>query len=136
MRSKWEHKIARELSKRGVKFKYEEWTYEYLAAPDPRSRFRCRECDSTDVSRVAQYTPDFFINGEDCIIEAKGRFTAADRRKMLQVKEQWPDLNIKMLFMTDNKIHKKSETRYSGWCEKHGLDYHVGLDFPEDWYNA
>ena len=34
------------------------------------------------------YTPDFVINSNGIIVETKGRFTPADRRKHLKIKEQ------------------------------------------------
>jgi len=69
------------------------------------------------------------------IIETKGRFTAADRRKMDAIKEHHPDLDIKMLFMRNNKIHKRSETYYSDWCVAHGYDW--AIKHPkEEWLNA
>jgi hypothetical protein len=70
--------------------------------------------------------------GNGVIIETKGRFTAADRRKMLAIKESHPDLDIKMLFMRDNKIHKRSLTTYSMWCDANGYDYSVG-ELKEEW---
>lgn len=56
---------------------------------------------------------------------------------MALVVEQNPDLDIRMLFMRDNKIAKNSKTRYSDWCKKRGIVYAVSElgEIPEDWVN-
>jgi hypothetical protein len=123
-RSKFEDRIAKDLKNAGIKFTYETWSYEY-EEPLRKNLARCASCGSTDLLRTGWYTPDFFLeNGT--IIETKGRFTAADRRKMVAVREAHPDLDIKMLFMRDNKIHKNSKTYYTDWCMANGYDYSVG----------
>lgn len=133
MRSKFEQRIAKELDDAGVEYTYEEYSYEY-DEPLRKNRSFCGQCGSTDLSRTGWYTPDFFLHSGTLIIETKGRFTAADRRKMLAVKESHPDLNIKMLFMRDNKIHKRSTTTYTQWCADNGYDCAVG-HVPEEWIN-
>lgn len=78
-----------------------------------------------------RYTPDFVLpNG--IIIECKGRFKAADRTKHLLIQEQWPELDIRFVFMQDNKLSTTSTTRYSDWCMKHGFEYAIG-NIPEGW---
>lgn len=130
--SKFEAKVALHLEGKGVAFKYEQYSYEY-DEPLRKNRARCAECDSTSLLRTGWYTPDFFLeNG--VIIESKGRFTAADRRKMVAIQEHHPHLDIKMLFMRDNKIHRRSQTKYSDWCEAHGYDYAIGTP-KEEWLN-
>ncbi len=65
-------------------------------------------------------------------METKGRFTAADRRKMLSVISNNPDDRFVMLFMRDNKIHKRSNTMYSDWCEQNDVEWAVG-EPKEEW---
>lgn len=80
-----------------------------------------------------RYTPDFVLpNG--VIIEAKGRFTGADRVKHLTLKKQKPDLDIRFVFQYDNKLSKNSKIRYSTWCEKNGFLYAI-REVPEEWVN-
>jgi hypothetical protein len=129
-RSKLEDRIAKELDDRGIKFTYEQWSYQY-EEPLRKNMASCGRCGSKDLVRSGWYTPDFFL-GNGCIIETKGRFTASDRRKMLAIKEGHPDLDIKMLFQRDNKIHKNSNTYYSDWCKANGYDYSIGK-LKEDW---
>jgi len=130
-RSKFEDTIAQELDNAGIKYTYETYSYEYDESLR-KNLARCADCGSTNLLRTGWYTPDFFLSN-GVVIETKGRFTAADRRKMVAVRESHPDLDIKMLFMRDNKIHKNSQTKYSDWCVQHQFDYHVGKEVPERW---
>lgn len=70
------------------------------------------------------YLPDFVDAANKQIVESKGRFTAADRQKMLAVKKQNPDWTITILFQQPNRtISKTSKTTYSGWCDKVGINW-------------
>ena len=129
MRSKFEKRVAKELDDAGVDYGYEEYSYEY-EEPLRKNRAKCGECGSTTLVRTGWYTPDFFLaNGT--IIECKGRWTAADRRKMLAIEEAH-GLGIKMLFMRDNRIHKNSSTFYSDWCMENNMDFAIGSP-DEEW---
>ena len=123
-RSKFEVRISKELEDAGIKYKYEAYSYQYDEALR-KNLARCLDCSSKNLVRTGWYTPDFFLES-GVIIETKGRFTAADRRKMLAIQEAHPDLDIKMLFMRDNKIHKNSATHYSDWCMQHNYDFAIG----------
>jgi len=131
MRSKFEVQIAKELDDAGIKYEYEAIQLEYQE-PLRKNLAQCGECGSTDLVRTGWYTPDFLLSS-GIIIETKGRFTAADRRKMLAVIEAHPKERIVMLFMRDNKIHKNSNTYYSDWCMKHDIEYAIGHPTKE-WY--
>lgn len=129
MRSKFEKKIAKELHEAGVDYEYEELQLEY-EEPLRRHHATCGKCGSSDLRRIGWYTPDFQLaNG--IIIETKGRFTAADRRKMLAVKDAHPQYRIVILFMRDNKIHKRSNTKYSDWCMQNDFEYAIGHPHKE-----
>jgi hypothetical protein len=130
-RSKFEGRVGKELEDAGVKFEYEVYSYEY-EEPLRKNMARCAECNSTLLVRVGWYTPDFFLDN-GVIIEAKGRWTAADRRKMLAI-EKAHGLGIKMLFMRDNRIHKNSSTFYSDWCMQNNMDFAIG-QVPKEWYS-
>lgn len=77
--------------------------------------------------KVQRYLPDFIISkGRKTIyFESKGRFTAADRKKLLLVKESHPKLDLRLLFQADNWLTKKHKSRYSDWARKHGFAFHV-----------
>ena len=129
MRSKFEKRIAKELKDAGVKYEYEAIQLEY-EEPLRRNNATCGECGSKDLRRTGWYTPDFLL-ATGIILETKGRFTAADRRKMLAVTTQHPDERIVMLFMRDNKIHKSSSTHYSDWCMENNIEYAIGHPLEE-----
>ena len=118
-RSGLEDKISEQLKSTGKVWSYESEKLKY-----------------TIPERVATYTPDFIItkkNGEKMYIETKGRFTAADRKKMKLVKENNPSLDIRILFQTpNNKITKASKTTYADWANKHGYVW-ASKEIPEDW---
>lgn len=68
------------------------------------------------------YLPDFIDVPGKRIVEAKGLFDAADRRKMLAVKRAHPDFAIEIWFTNPEKtISKASKTTYRAWCDKHGF---------------
>jgi hypothetical protein len=84
------------------------------------------------ITKYKKYTPDFiFPNGLH--LEAKGRFTAESRDKMLAVKEAHPHINLRILFQRDQPIRKGSKTLYSMWAVKNGFPYAIGEKIPEDW---
>lgn len=117
LRSGLEKKVATYLDQKKVKYEYETKVIKYTV---PESLHR--------------YTPDFILpNG--IIIECKGRFTPADRKKMSLVIEQNPELDIRMLFMMDNTLSKSSKTTYSMWCEKRGIKWAVSKTgvVPKEW---
>lgn len=100
-RSTFEASIAKDLKEKGEIVLYETTELCYTV---PQS--------------AHTYTPDFLLkNG--IIIEAKGRLTMYDRKKMVRVVESNPELDIRFVFQrADNKIKRGSPTTYGGWCEK------------------
>lgn len=129
MRSKFEKQIAKELHEKGIAYEYEIMQLEYQE-PIRKNLASCGDCGSTNLLRTGWYTPDFILPS-GLIIETKGRFTAADRRKMLAVKFAHPELRIVMLFMRDNKIHRNSNTYYSDWCMANDYEYAIGSPHKE-----
>jgi|TARA_R100000654_G_scaffold15429_1_gene32813 hypothetical protein len=78
------------------------------------------------------YKPDFILDN-GIIIEAKGHFTAAHRRKHIEVKKQHPNLDIRFVFgNSKNKLYKGSNTTYAQWCVEQGFLYHDRI-IPEAW---
>ena len=83
------------------------------------------------------YTPDFPIK-KSFIIESKGSFNSADRKKHRLIKTQHPHYDIRFIFSNSKtKIGKKSLTTYAKWCELFGFKYHcvqsTKLPFPQEW---
>ena len=93
------------------------------------------EYKSKKISYVIQhhYTPDFILPNHT-VLECKGYWDAADRRKIKKVKEDNPDLDLRMVFQSPyNTISKKSKTTYAQWCERHGIPWTHFHDIPLDW---
>ena len=113
-RSGLEDRISKQLKALSVPVKYEEMKIEY------------------HINETRKYTPDFELpNG--IIIESKGRFVVADRKKHLLIKKQHPHLDIRFVFSNSKaKINKGSKTTYGMWCDKHGFLYADKL-IPEEW---
>lgn len=126
-RSGFEHRIAQQLEEEGVDFGYEEESFEVLIPASRSYRCSCGE----QPYRVAWYTPDFFLPS-GIIIECKGRFDPADRKKILSFKECHPDVDLRMVFEFDNKLTRRSKTRYSEWCRKNGIEYAI-KEVPKEW---
>lgn len=124
MRSGFEYKVAQALEEAGIEFEYEAKSYE-LWLPVHRG-YQCEDCGAGagSIRKLSWYTPDFFTDG--FVIEAKGKFTALDRKKALAVREHHPKLRMLYVFMRDNKLSKLSKTRYSEWCSARDLTWAVG----------
>lgn len=81
------------------------------------------------------YHPDFTL-GNGLILEAKGHLDQDDRRKMLAVKEQHPEKDIRFIFQNPNgPILKGSKTTYAAWCTKKGFPYCSYRAIPKSWLN-
>ena len=79
------------------------------------------------------YHPDFILPNH-VHLEAKGYWSAPDRRKIAAVKKDNPDLDLRMVFQAPyNKISKGSKTTYAIWCEKHDIPWTSFQDIPLDW---
>ena len=79
------------------------------------------------------YHPDFILPNH-VHLEAKGYWSAHDRRKIAAVKKDNPDLDLRMVFQAPyNKISKGSKTTYAIWCEKHDIPWTSFQDIPLDW---
>ena len=107
-RSTFEYNFSKHLDRKVSFYGYETIALEY-----------------TPPIQTHKYTPDFILtkkNGELMFLELKGRLTLADRQKMLVVKEQHPDKDIRFVFQdAKSKIRKGSKTTVSMWAEKNGF---------------
>lgn len=91
---------------------------------------------------MKKYHPDFVLaNG--LIIEVKGIFSIEDRRKHLLVREQYPGIEIRIIFYQDGFLSPKRgdrtrtdrNKRYSDWCEMHDIEYVIDKEgrIPKEW---
>lgn len=116
-RSGLEETISNQLTEKQVDFQYESKanTIKYIKPATNHT-----------------YLPDFKLpNG--IIVETKGRFLLADRKKHLLIKEQHPELDVRFVFSNSaGKISKGSKTTYADWCIKNGFKY-ADKEIPQSW---
>lgn len=89
-----------------------------------------------------RYTPDWFLpNG--IVVEGKGQFRPGERKKHLQIKQQYPDLELRFVFCrapgsrkpgSAATIAKNSKTTYGAWCQKNGFQY-ADDNVPDAWFD-
>lgn len=105
-RSGLEDQTAEDLTARGVPYRYEEVKLRYLK---PASKHT--------------YTPDFILpNG--IVVETKGRFEVEDRQKHELIREQYPDLDIRLIFTRSAApLRKGAKSTYADWCAKRGIKF-------------
>ena len=78
------------------------------------------------------YTPDFELDN-GIIIELKGLFSAADRRKHIEIQRQHPTLDIRFVFSNANaKLYKGAKSRYCDWCDKNNFLWSHRI-IPQEW---
>ena len=109
----------------------EEEVADYLKTRQDKIRYEKQSIKNV-VTRIASYKPDFILDN-GIIIEVKGWFRAADRKKHLLVKEQYPKLDIRFIFGNENnRLYKGSKTTYADWCKKHKFKY-ANRIIPKKW---
>jgi hypothetical protein len=114
-RSGLEERIAGELEARGIQYVYEREAIPYVT-PATNNK----------------YTPDFFLSN-GIIVETKGRWLTADRKKHGLVREQHPELDIRIVFSDSrNRISKTSATTYAAYCLKRGWKF-ADKSIPNAW---
>ena len=112
-RSKLEERVGDLLTNLGVTYEYESVKIAYQISHN--------------------YNPDFILpNG--VILECKGYWDAEDRRKIKNVTEQNPDMDVRMVFQSPyNTITKKSKTTYSQWCDRYKIPWCMFHEIPIEW---
>ena len=104
---------------------------EYLKQNNKNFRYEDLKIEWKDL-RYRTYTPDFILDN-GIIVETKGIFDNEDRRKHLAVREQHPELDIRLVFSNARaKLYKGSKTTYAMWCEKNNFLYSHRV-IPPDW---
>jgi hypothetical protein len=115
-RSRLEAEVARKARSNKIPLEYEPFDIDFVQPAKKR-----------------KYKPDFVLqNG--VIVEVKGRLTLADRQKMVMVRDQHPELDIRFVFKTDNWLTNAKKNKYSDWCEANGFQYAFGA-IPKSWQN-
>ena len=116
-RSGLEEETAKMLTKKKIKYTYEETKIKW------------------EDFKIRTYTPDFVLHN-GIIVETKGRFTAADRRKHLEIKRQYgKEHDIRFVFSNSrSKLYTGAKSSYGDWCNKHNFLY-ADKEIPEVWLN-
>jgi len=106
-RNKFEKKLERQIKRAKVPYEYESERIAYILARD--------------------YIPDFIVHTPlgKVYIEAKGYLRPEHKAKMVAVKKQHPEKDIRILFYAPNK-------KYEKWAIKNGFKYAFST-IPEDW---
>lgn len=128
LRSGLEREHYEQLKDSGIGFEYEPEKIEY------RKRVVkgiCPKCGCSDVYQRKNYIPDWVLeNG--IRIESKGRLTPQDRAKLMAVKQQYKDLDLRIVFGANNKLNKAKAKRYMEWASEHGFRAAVKV-IPASW---
>ena len=114
-RSGTEAEFAADLTKRGVRFRYESISLPFT------------------VEHI--YRPDFEIVDAGIIVEFKGFFSPEDRAKHVRVKAQHPDRDIRIVFENAHRRLTKSKRSktYAQWCDQHGIKW-AHRTAPDAWF--
>ena len=106
-KNKFEQKIFNLLKRKKVSFKYESEKIPYVLS--------------------GHYIPDFVIDGRlgRVYIETKGYLRPEHKRKMVAVKRQHPEMDIRILFYS-------RKTKDIKWADKNGFIWAVET-IPEEW---
>lgn len=109
-KNKFEERIFKLLKRKKVSFKYESEKIPYVLA--------------------GHYIPDFVVEGRNgrIYIETKGYLRPEHKRKMVAVKRQHPELDIRILFYSN-------KTKDIKWASKNGFIWAVDT-IPEEWYDG
>ena len=114
-RSGFEHKVSYQLKESKTKFEYETTVIDYVKP-----------------ETYHKYTVDFTLpNG--ILVETKGRWVLEDRKKHMLIKQQHPELDIRIVFQNPRgKIRKGSKTTYADYCDKNGIIW-AEKEIPTEW---
>ena len=76
---------------------------------------------------AGHYVPDFVVHTSlgYIYIEAKGYFRPEAKRKMVAVKRQHPELDIRLIFYSGSKVNIR-------FAEKYGFKYAIET-IPQEW---
>lgn len=112
-RSMFEASIAAQLTDEGVAFEYEKHEFFY--------------------SVPAMYVPDFRLPG-GIFVEVKGYFKATDRRKLLEVKDAHPTMDLRLVFQNafTKLTRRPGSISYGTWATRHGFRW-AEQKIPAHW---
>lgn len=111
-RNKFEYRIQKELAQAVNRGKLQAFEYETKRIPYILAGF---------------YIPDFTLQTQlgEVLVETKGYLRPADKRKLVAVKKQHPEIDLRIVFYDDNPKNIK-------WAIKHGFRYAIH-EIPKEW---
>lgn len=112
LKSGFERSIVANLKSRKVDFSYEELTLPYVLN--------------------GEYHPDFLLKKTGIVVEAKGLLDRDSKRKMIAIRKQYPDLDIRFLFMDAKKKVPGTKQTHAQWADRNGFPWAEGV-VPEEW---
>ena len=119
------------VRKRGYRSQLEETIAKQIVKAKHKLRYEKTKIKWVDFA-IRSYTQDFVLDN-GIIIEVKGFWSTDDRRKHLEIHQQHPHLDIRLVFENSSrKIRKGSATSYAKWCEKKDLVY-CDRVIPQGW---
>lgn len=113
-RSGFERSFAANLSSRGIKYRFESASFPYILEHT--------------------YNPDFEMIDHGFFIETKGRLDRYSKAKMIAVKKQHPDLDIRFVFMYPHKKIAGTKQTHAQWADRNGFLW-AESTAPEEWFN-
>lgn len=110
LRNKFEIKISKQLKRAKVLFEYESVKIPYILA--------------------RHYIPDFVITTPlgKIYIETKGHLRREDKAKLIAIKRQNPQMDLRLLFYAPNKVNSK-------WATKNGFKF-AFENIPQEWLHG
>lgn len=132
------------IGKKYVKSNFEYEIYLKLLEILPKGATIEYEADKIPYVIEHVYIPDFTIqlrDGRKIFIETKGngrQFDSSVRQKMVAVKDQNPESDIRMIFYADGRIGGSKRRkdggyyRQSDWSKKNGFIFSI-REVEEDW---
>ena len=125
------HSVRREAIKYGYRSGLEHAISLYLKEHKHTYGYESLKIEWEDL-RYRTYTPDFELDN-GIIIETKGIFSAADRRKHIEIQRQHPKLDIRFVFSNaKQRLYKGAKSRYCDWCEQKNFKWAHRV-IPEGW---
>lgn len=113
-RSGFERTLDVQLKQSGIVYEYESLKIPYTIA--------------------GNYNPDWTLeNG--IILEAKGVLDRQSKQKMVAVKRQHPELDIRFVFMDSDKRIPGGKQTHGEWAKRHGFPFASGR-IPDEWLNS
>lgn len=112
LKSGFERSLVANMKSRGINFEYETLKVPYVLERN--------------------YNPDFILTDYGFIVEAKGLLDRESKAKMLAVKKQRPELDVRFVFMNASKKIPGSKQTHGEWASKNGYKWSEGT-IPQEW---